>query len=204
MKKSLAAITLAGMLTLSAGVASAQAAPYPAPPSSTVSSGTVTPGGSVVFSASGFTPGESITITVVFGGPTAAGVVGGHGGASMSVPMIIKSADIVTKATAAADGSFSTNITLTDTGTYTLTATGDISGVTASQVVRVVAATGDNGSGTGTSGNGAVADDSNNDLASTGFDTSVLVWSLVGAGALAAGAATVVVSRRRSRQNADA
>ncbi|WP_155848417.1 hypothetical protein [Arthrobacter sp. 35W] len=119
----------------------------------------------------------------------------------MSVPMIIKPSVVVATAVADSGGNFSTTVMLTEHGTYTITATGATSGVTATQVVRVVAASTDgNAAGSGTTGNGS----NNNDLASTGIDPSVLVWSLIGVGALAAGAGTVVISRRRSRQNAEA
>jgi LPXTG-motif cell wall-anchored protein len=36
-------------------------------------------------------------------------------------------------------------------------------------------------------------------LANTGADSSLILWSLVGAGALAAGTASVVVARRRAK-----
>ncbi|MDQ6739929.1 MAG: LPXTG cell wall anchor domain-containing protein [Actinomycetota bacterium] len=196
-EKTLATVALAGILTLSAGAASAQAAPYPAPATGTVSSSTVTAGSTIVFTASGFTPGETVTITVTFNSPVAGGIVGGHGGGmSASVPMIVKAAVPAPQSLSAnASGTVTASVTLTDPGTYTITAKGATSGVSVSQVVKVTSA--------------AVAvspanNASGSDLASTGVDGSVVVWSLIGAGALAAGAGTVVVSRRRSRKRAEA
>ncbi|MET4003010.1 LPXTG-motif cell wall-anchored protein [Arthrobacter sp. UYCu511] len=208
MKKTLISLALAGVLTLSVGSVAAQAAPsdsYPAgPPSSNVSTGTVVPGEAVIFAGSGFKPGEIIDITVVQTSPVAGGALGSMGGGvSASVPMIIKpAAPAPTTTTADANGGFSTAITLDQTGTYTLTATGRESGVTVSQVVKVVA---DNGAGAGGNGSGNDAAGNNDGgLASTGIDSSVLIWSLVGVGALGAGVGTVVVSRRRNRESANA
>ncbi|WP_207345839.1 LPXTG cell wall anchor domain-containing protein [Arthrobacter sp. E3] len=208
MKKILAGVALASLITLSAGSVAAQAAPndYPAgAPSSTVSTGTVIAGEAVIFSGSGFIAGEIIDITVTQTSPVAGGAIGSMGGGiSASVPMIIKpaapSSFIVT---ADSNGAFSTPITLEQTGTYTLTAKGRTSGVTVSQVVKVVASVdagvGNNGSN---SGNNVAGD--KDGLASTGLDTSVLVWSIIGVGALGAGVGTVVVSRRRNRESANA
>ncbi|MCY0905471.1 peptidase [Arthrobacter sp. H14-L1] len=198
MKKTLAAVALAGILTLSAGPMAAQAAPtYPSAPSATVSASTVTPGQAFVFSGTGFTPGEIVDVTVTMSSPVAGGAIGSVGGMSMAVPMIIKAAPVSLTATAAADGSFAVNVTLDQTGTYTLTAKGRTSGVTVSQVVKVVTAVGTSADAAKASAvNGAA---NGTDLAYTGMDSGVLIWSVVGVGALAAGAATVVVSRRRSR-----
>jgi len=208
MKKILASLALAGLLTLGAGTVAAQAAPpaYPAGPGATVSSGTVTPGEPVTFAGSGFTAGEIIDITVTQTSTVAGGAIGsmGGGGFAASVPIIMKpAAPSSFTTTAAADGTFSVPVTLDKTGTYTLTAKGRTSGVTVSQVVKVVTGT-DNGAGN-TNGNGNnVAGNDQKGLANTGVDASVLIWSLVGAGALAGGVATVVVSRRRSRESVDA
>lgn len=204
MKKTLASLALAGILTFSAGAVAAQAAPdYPAEGSATVSNTTVVPGQAVTFAGSGFAPGETIDITVTQTSAVAGGAIGSlGGGVSMSKPLIIKAVaptSFTTEATAS--GTFSVPVTLELKGTYTLTATGRISGNTATQVVKVVTSLdADNGTGSGT-GN-TVADGEKGGLANTGIDTSVLVWSIAGAGALAAGVGTVVVSRRRSRQNA--
>ena len=215
MKKTLASLALAGILTLSAGAVAAQAAPdssyAPAGPAATVSDSTVIPGQSFTFAGTGFTPGEIIDITVIQSSPVAGGAVGSlGGGVSMSVPMTVQPAAPASyEAVAAADGSFSAPVTLDETGTYTLTATGRTSGVTVSQTVKVVAsldagAGTNNGTGTNNeagAGN-TVADADKGGLANTGVDASVLVWSLIGVGALGAGVGTVVVSRRRNSATA--
>lgn len=210
MKKTLASIALAGILTLSAGAVAAQAAPspspYPAPtsPVATVSDTTVAPGEAVTFSGGGMLPGEIVDITVTQTSVVAGGAIGSlGGGVSMSKPLIIKpAAPMSFSTTASAEGTFSVPVTLNLTGTYTLTAIGRTSGVSVSQVVKVdptFAADGGAGAGAGAdvAGNG-----NDGGLANTGIDTGVLVWSIVGAGALAAGVGTVVVSRRRNAQHA--
>ena len=215
MKKTIASLALAGVLTLSAGTVAAQAAPeYPAaPPAASVSEGTVVPGQAFTFAGNGFTPGEIVDITVVQSSPVAGGALGSlGGGVSMSVPMIVQPAAPASyEAVAAADGSFSAPVTLDETGTYTLTATGRTSGVSVSQTVKVVAsldagAGTNNGSGTnneaGAGAGNTVADADKGGLANTGVDASVLVWSLIGVGALGAGVGTVVVSRRRNSATA--
>jgi len=66
MRKSLAALTLAGSIALLGAVpAVANNANYPAPNTSVaVSDASVAPGEAFTFSGTGFTPGEGITITV--------------------------------------------------------------------------------------------------------------------------------------------
>ncbi|MHA7269811.1 LPXTG cell wall anchor domain-containing protein [Arthrobacter sp. HLT1-20] len=208
MKKTLSALALAGILTFSLGTAAAQAAPdYPAPAPPVVSGGTVAPGQPFTFAAAGFTPGEIVDVTVTQTSPVAGGALGSlGGGVSMAVPMIVRpAAPQQFTTTAAADGSFAVPITLNEGGTHTLTATGRTSGKSVSQVVKVVDPAAGGGTGNGGSGTGKnVADGEKGGLANTGIDTGVLVWSIVGAGALAAGVGTVVVSRRRSRSTIDA
>ena len=114
MKKTIASLALAGVLTLSAG--------YPAaPPAASVSEGTVVPGQAFTFAGNGFTPGEIVDITVVQSSPVAGGALGSlGGGVSMSVPMTVQPAAPASyEAVAAADGSFSAPVTLDETGTYT-------------------------------------------------------------------------------------
>jgi hypothetical protein len=95
----------------------ANAAPYTTQPTVAVSSQTVTAGGSITFSGSGFLPGETVRITV-------------------SDPITLKSV------VADSSGSFSTVIVLPAglTGAQTLTATGLTSGRTASITIQVLAA----------------------------------------------------------------
>jgi hypothetical protein len=72
MKKTLAALALAGSIAL-IGSAPAMAATYPAlPPQAAVSDGTVGPGETFVFRGQGFLAGETLTITVTPGNPPAA------------------------------------------------------------------------------------------------------------------------------------
>ncbi|MFE4834887.1 LPXTG cell wall anchor domain-containing protein [Arthrobacter sp. NPDC056691] len=204
MKKSIAALALAGTIALT-GAVPAMAANYPAPGGGgTVSDGTVTPGQTFTFSGTGFLAGETITITITL--TVAPQALGGgfSGGAAMSVPSKINvlAAPQTLTTTAAADGSFALPLSLSEAGTYTLTAVGNTSGKSVSQSVTVAAAAG-TGTGTGTGlsntgGNTAAG------LANTGADSSLVLWSLVGGGALVAGAASVVVVRRRANAEASA
>lgn len=197
MKKALAAITLAGTVALAGAMpamADHEAPAYPGGTTqATVSDGTVAPGEAFTFSGTGFEAGEAILITV-----TASNVpqsIGGgfSGGASLAVPAKINvlQAPQTFSTTADSSGAFSFPITMSDPGTYALTAEGVSSGHTVSTTVTVagtgLANTGGNDSGTGAA------------LANTGADSSLILWSLVGAGALAAGATSVVIVRRRAK-----
>lgn len=73
----LAGVALAGILTLSAGTVNAQAAPGNAavPPSSVDLTGPQQRG-AVIFSGSGFTPGETIDVTVTVIDPMTGDVTG--------------------------------------------------------------------------------------------------------------------------------
>ncbi|NWL35192.1 LPXTG cell wall anchor domain-containing protein [Paenarthrobacter nitroguajacolicus] len=200
MRKSLAALTLAGSIALVGAVpAVANNANYPAPNTSVaVSDAAVAPGEAFVFSGTGFTPGEGITITVTpTGTPAASG--GSVSAGSLSVSARIPLAPSTVGAVADGNGAFATSIVINEPGTYALTATGNSSGVTVGPVTVVVGGaalsnTGGNaGTGTGLANTGGVP------LANTGADSSLILWSLVGAGALAAGTASVVVARRRAK-----
>lgn len=191
------ALALVGLLTISMGAGAAQAAPdYPASQPPSVSSATVTPGVPFVFSASGFTPGEIIDITATLNtaslmrGP--AGSLGG--GMSMSRPMILPAASPESfTATAAADGSFSASIALTEVGAHTLTATGKTSGKTVTQTVTVV--DGVEAAAVDTEAS-SVQGENDSNLANTGINSGVALWAIVGALALLAGFVTVATSRR--------
>ncbi|MFE5835273.1 LPXTG cell wall anchor domain-containing protein [Arthrobacter sp. NPDC056493] len=204
MKKSIAALALAGSIALT-GAVPAMAATYPAPGAGSggtgaVSDGTVTPGQVFTFSGTGFVPGETITITITITSTPQALGGGFSGGAAMSVPskITVLAAPQTLTTTAGADGSFAFPLSLNEPGTYTLTAAGANHSVTTSVTVAGAAT----GAGTGlsnTGGSGAgLANTGGNGLANTGADSSLVLWSLVGAGALAAGAASVVVVRRRA------
>ncbi|PRB45021.1 peptidase [Arthrobacter sp. MYb23] len=200
MRKSLAALTLAGSIALLGAVpAVANNANYPAPNTSVaVSDASVAPGEAFVFSGTGFTPGEGITITVTpTGSPAASGSNVSAG--SLSVSARIPLAPSTLSAAADGNGAFSAPIVINEPGAYAVTATGNSSGVTVGPVTVVVGGaalsnTGGNaGTGTGLANTGGVP------LANTGADSSLILWSLVGAGALAAGTASVVVARRRAK-----
>ncbi|WP_416417117.1 LPXTG cell wall anchor domain-containing protein [Paenarthrobacter aromaticivorans] len=198
MKKSLAALTLAGSIAL-VGAVPAVATNYPAPNSSVaVSDASVAPGEAFTFSGTGFTPGEGITITVTpTGTPAASG--GSVSAGSLSVSGRIPLAPSTLGAVADANGAFAAPVAIDTPGAYTLTARGNSSGHTVGPVTVVVGGTalsntgGNAGTGTGLANTGGVP------LANTGADSSLILWSLVGAGALAAGTASVVVARRRAK-----
>ncbi|MDI2035755.1 LPXTG cell wall anchor domain-containing protein [Paenarthrobacter nitroguajacolicus] len=200
MKKSLAALALAGSIALLGAVpAVANNANYPAPNTSVaVSDASVAPGEAFVFSGTGFTPGEGITITITpTGTPAASG--GSVSAGSLAVSGRIPLAPSTLGAVADGNGAFSASIVINEPGAYAITAVGNTSGVTVGPVTVVVggAALSNTGSTTGT-GTG-LANTGGVPLANTGADSSLLLWSLVGAGALAAGTTSVVVARRRAK-----
>lgn len=214
MKKTLTALAIAGSLTfLGAGVA--QANTYPDAPIATVSDNVVAPGEPFVFQGAGFIPGETIIITVTLTTePSAAGVggigVGGALGAGVTgviAPATVLDAEGQT-VTAEADGTFATEITLSQPGSYLITAEGQESGLTRSASVEVVAVDGAAVPGDTTGGTGAGSSDdlaanenavANGDqLANTGLESSALLWGGAGVLALGAGATAVVVSRRKN------
>jgi LPXTG-motif cell wall-anchored protein len=194
MKKTLAALALAGSIAL-IGSAPAMAATYPAlPPQAAVSDGTVGPGETFVFRGQGFLAGEGLTITVT---PGQAPASNGAGlGRSVAVKIPVFQAPQTLSATADAKGAFSLPISISEAGTYSLTATGNTSGVTVGPVTVTVAASLAN-TGGNAAGNAPLANTGG--LANTGADSGLILWTLVGAGALAAGATSVVVVRRRAK-----
>ncbi|MGO4234681.1 LPXTG cell wall anchor domain-containing protein [Pseudarthrobacter sp. YAF2] len=194
MKKTLAALALAGSIAL-IGSAPAMAATYPAlPPQAAVSDGTVGPGESFVFRGQGFLAGEGLTITVT---PGQAPASNGAGlGRSVAVKIPVFQAPQTLSATADAQGAFALPIAISEAGTYSLTATGNTSGVTVGPVTVTVAASLAN---TGGAAAGSAPLANTGGLANTGADSGLILWTLVGAGALAAGATSVVVVRRRAK-----
>jgi hypothetical protein len=200
MKKSIAALALAGTFALTAAVpAVAVNAPYPAPPAnSAVSDGVVGPGESFTFSGRGFLAGERLIIRVTPGARPASTGASIAGGPSRSVPskinVVLAAQEFST--TADANGAFAVQLTINEPGVYTLTATGVTSGRVTTQTVTVEGAAADLSNTGANTGAG---------LANTGADSSSLIlWSLVGGGALVAGAASVVVVRRRANAQASA
>jgi hypothetical protein len=163
-----------------AGVASAEPTPYPAPdvPVVAVDDDSIPVGTDCVFSGDNFTPGEDIGIDVSYGS-------GLRSSRSRSLVAAAKFMDVV-KADGA--GSFSTTLTLTQVGTATLTATGLTSGIVLSRKVTVFAA-----GTTASTGTAAVVDDGSG-LAYTG--ASVAGPLTIGATALAAGLALLFFGSR--------
>lgn len=215
MKKSIAALTLAGTIALAGSapaMADHEAPTYPGGATQgTVSDAAVEPGETTTFNGTGYEAGEDISITVTPLNANAPQAIGGSlsGGASMAVPakLNVLLAPQTFTTTANSAGAFSFPLTISEPGTYRLTAEGLSSGHTVSSVVTVIgprnggrgpANTSDNsGAGLANTGNGA-------GLANTGADSSLALWSLVGGGALVAGAASVVVVRRRANAEASA
>jgi len=192
MKKALAALALAGSIAL-IGSAPAMATTYPAiPPQAAVSDGTVGPGEQFVFRGRGPFAGESLTITVTPGNPPASG------GRSVAVKIPVFQAQTFA-AQADAQGNFSVPITISTAGTYLLTATGNVSGNTVGPVTVVVDPAFASNGAPNANATGVSNANGNSALASTGVDSSLILWSLVGAGALAAGATSVIVVRRRAK-----
>lgn len=199
MKKTLAALALAGSIAL-VGSAPAMAATYPAlPPAAGVDDGTVAPGEVFTFTGQGFLAGEAVTITVTVTTTGAANA----GGTAVSARIPVYQAPQTLSSTADAQGRISVPLSINEPGTYSITATGNTSGVTVGPVtVSVAGSLANTGSSTGgaplaNTGSGA-------GLANTGADSGLVLWTLVGAGALAAGATSVVVVRRRAKAEAAA
>lgn len=204
MKKSIAALALAGTIALT-GSAPAVAANYPAPPANAaVSDGVVGPGEEFTFSARGFFAGEPLIIRVDPGAaPASTGASIANGSRTVPVKISVVLAAQELRATADAAGAVALPLTISEPGTYTITATGVRSGVTSDPVtVTVAGAAGADLSNAG--GNGAGLANTGAGLANTGADASLVLWSLVGGGALVAGAASVVIVRRRANAEASA
>lgn len=195
MKKTLAALALAGSLALIGSPA--VAAEYPAlPPQAAVSDGVVGPGENFVFRGQGFRAGEPLIIRVTPGQPPAASGANIAGGTSFSAKIPVFLAPQELGATADAQGAFALPLSISEAGTYSLTAEGAQSGVVVGPVTVTVAASLAN---TGGNAGGAPLANTGAGLANTGADSGLVLWTLVGAGALAAGATSVVVVRRRAK-----
>ncbi|PTT65280.1 LPXTG cell wall anchor domain-containing protein [Arthrobacter sp. HMWF013] len=209
MKKALAALALAGSLAL-VGSAPAVAARYPAiPPQAAVSDGTVGPGEQFVFSGQGPFQNQPLTIRVTPGNAPASGGASIAGGRSFSskISVFLEAQTLATQADG--EGKFSVPVTINEAGSYVLTATSDVTGYTVGPVRVVVAAGFANNGAAGSNAGGnngtpASLANSGTALANTGADSGLVLWTLVGAGALAAGAASVVVVRRRAKTEAAA
>ncbi|WP_411374110.1 LPXTG cell wall anchor domain-containing protein [Arthrobacter sp. MPF02] len=203
MKKTLAALALAGSIAL-VGAAPSMATniTYPAlPPQAAVSDGTVGPGETFTFRGQGFRPFEAIRVVVTPGQAPASNGATFTGGTAVAAAIPVFLAPQELAATADAQGAVSLPISISEAGTYSITATGVESGITVGPVTVTVAASLAN---TGGNGGGAPLANTGPGLASTGADSGLVLWTLVGAGALAAGATSVVVVRRRVKAEAAA
>lgn len=202
MKKSIAALALAGTIALAGTAPAVAATTYPAPGNEygTVSDGTIARGESTTFSGSGYIAGETINITFQRTGGKKASDGGRPAPSNFSV-------------IADGTGAFSTTITFMDGGNYMIGAVGATSGNTrwAAVVVNSGNGGGSNdgggnhggGNGKGISGLAAVssvtAAGTATGQANTVAESNLVLWSLVGAGALAASAASAAVVRRRAK-----
>jgi len=198
MKKTLAALALAGSIAL-IGTAPAVAATYPPlPPQAAVSDGVVGPGETFIFRGQGFLAGETLTIRVTPGQAPASNGANIAGSRAVAGRISVVAEAQTLSATADAQGAVAVPIAINEPGTYSITATGNTSGITVGPVVVTVAASLAN-----TGGDIAGAPLANTGgLANTGADSNLVLWTLVGAGALAAGATSVVVVRRRAKVDA--
>lgn len=197
MKKTLAALALAGSIVL-IGSAPAVATTYPAlPPQAAVSDGVVGPGENFVFRGQGFRPFEAIRVVVTPGQAPASNGATFIGGTNVAAKIPVLLAPQELSATADAQGVVSLPISISEAGTYSITATGTESGVTVGPVTVTVAASLANTGGN--AGGAPLAKTGGAGLANTGADSGLVLWTLVGAGALAAGATSVVVVRRRAK-----
>ncbi|MFW0775273.1 hypothetical protein ACLRGI_19150 [Paenarthrobacter nitroguajacolicus] len=190
MKKTITTLMVAGTVMF-AGIAPAAASTYPAPGNEqgTVSDGTIDRGESITFSAGGYTPGEAVTITFEKrGGP--------RGSAPANFDAI-----------ADGNGTISTSITFEDAGSYVIAAVGAESGIVRSARVAVNNGNhgrGSNGKGSGNEVSDFVAASSVTEAGAAAAaekvaaDPGLVAWGIAGAGVLVAGAASVVVARRRS------
>jgi LPXTG-motif cell wall-anchored protein len=198
MKKTLAALALAGSIAL-IGSAPAMATTYPAPApgAGIIADGAIAPGETFTFTGQGFLAGETVTITIT----VVSGSAANAGGTAVSAKIPVFQAPQTLTSTADAQGKISVPLALNEAGTYSITATGNTSGVTVGPVTVTVTASLAN---TGGNAGGAPLANTGSGLANTGADSGLVLWTLVGAGALAAGATSVVVVRRRAKAEAAA
>jgi len=109
----------------------ASAEPYPAgSPDITVPTATVSEGGDLTVTGTGFGANEEVALDVVYAEAL------GSGGTMFTVAYVRRAP--VTTVTANAQGAWSASITLTQAGTATITATGQTTGVVQTTSVRVL------------------------------------------------------------------
>ena len=165
--------------------ADAHAQPYPPEVPVVVDTPTIPPGGTVTVSAQGFIPGEEVTV-----------VVTDENG---------QVARNVTTVTADAAGAISVPVTIHQTGTAVITATGLVSGTTGSTTVQVahpvVAPTEGGEAGGGGGAGGAAVGEPGFGMPPTGNNGRILLWQLLlAAGAIGLGAVLLVATTRRRKQ----
>lgn len=212
MKKAFAALALAGTIALVGSAPAVAQGRYPViPPQAAVSDGTVGPGETFTFSGQGPFRGERLIIRVTPGNAPAASGANIAGGRSFAgkISVFTEAQTLTTQADQ--DGKFSVPVAIQEEGSYLLTATSEVSGYSVGPVRVVVApgfanggasganAGGNNGTPGSSAGRGASLASTGSGLANTGADSGLVLWTLVGAGALAAGATSVVVVRRRAK-----
>lgn len=195
MKKTLATITLAGSIALIGAFPAVAADHYPAPPANAaVSDGVVGPGADFVFRGKGFKAGEGLIIKVTPGTkPASTGASVNGRGMSVTGKITLPLAPQQFSAKADGNGTFSLPLSISEPGVYTITATGVESGITATSSITV------EGAAVAPASTTTTTSTSTSGLANTGADSNLMIWSLVGAGALAAGVTSVVVVRRRAK-----
>jgi LPXTG-motif cell wall-anchored protein len=201
MKKTLATLALAGSLAL-VGAAPALAVGYPASePAAAVDDAAVAPGEQLIFSGGGMLANEPVDVTVTLIDSAAPAAGSQSVGAKINVFL----APETFSTTANAEGKFSLPLSFSDSGTYSITATGRISKTTVGPVtVKVDPSFAEAGAGSGaglanTNGGGGALANTNGGgaaLANTGADASLLLWGAAGVGVLGLGAAGVILARR--------
>lgn len=193
MKKILAALILASSVAL-VGTTSAVATTYvPDTPVEVeaIPNDNVLSNDAFIFRGSGFNPGEGLTITVTLENQAASVSAG-----SQTVPTQINPQvpALQIKPEENVNGSFRVEMRIKELGRHNITATGNVSAKQDSDPVRVVPAL-----AAANSNNGASLAGTGSRLANTGIDSGLLLWTLVGAGALATGAISVGIARRRAK-----
>ena len=147
-----------------------------------------------VFRGKGFKAGEGLVIKVTPGTkPASTGASVNGRGMSVTGKITLPLAPQQFSAKADANGAFALPLSISEPGVYTITATGLESGVTATSSITV------EGAAVAPASTTTTTSTSTSGLANTGADSNLMIWSLVGAGALAAGVTSVVVVRRRAK-----
>ncbi|MDQ0922267.1 LPXTG-motif cell wall-anchored protein [Pseudarthrobacter sp. W1I19] len=193
MKKIFAALILASSVALvgTTPVAASTYVPDTPVEVEVIPNDNVLSGDAFIFRGSGFNPGEGLTITVTLENQAASVSAG-----SLTVPTQITMPlpPLQIKPEENVNGSFRVEMRIMELGRHTITATGNVSAKQDSDPVRVVPAI-----GAASSKTDAVVAGTGSRLANTGIDSGLLLWTLVGAGALATGATSVAIARRRAK-----